>query len=113
MKSSFDDMAPEEIYRHVRYPKPELEVVTLRVKEDHTFNFDWNKSQKPKVLERLAERYPYQKAVRRSLSPLPEAAWEMEEFVDKAQNIIFNQKASLLIQGNPGVGENSSYQSHF
>ncbi|MEO1261762.1 MAG: AAA family ATPase [Bacteroidota bacterium] len=113
MKSAFDDMAPEEIYRHVRYPKPELEVVTLRVKEDHTFNFDWNKSQKPKVLERLAERYPYQKAVRRSLSPLPEAAWEMEEFVDKAQNIIFNQKASLLIQGNPGVGKTAIIKATF
>ena len=113
MKSAFDDMNPEEIYRHVRYPKPELNVVTLRVKEDHTFNFEWNQSQRPKVLERLAERYPYQKSVRRSLSPLPEAAWEMEEMVEMAHDIIFHQKASLLVNGNPGVGKTAIIKATF
>ena len=113
MKSAFDDMKPEEVYRHIRYPKPELDTIVLRIKEDDSFNFDWNQAEKPKVLERLAERYPYQKAVKRNLSPLPDAAWEMEDYVDKAVDVIFKQKASLLINGNPGTGKTAVIKAAF
>ncbi len=107
MKSAFDDMEPEEIFRYSRYPKPKLEMVLLKVKEDAAFNFDWNKEQKPKVLERLAEQYPYSKTVQRNLSPLPEVAWEMEEYVERATDITFKQKTSLLVSGNPGTGKSA------
>ena len=113
MKSAFDDMDPEEVYRHARYPKPDLDFVVLRVKEDSTFSFDWNQETKPKVLERLAERYPYSKSVQRNLSPLPDAAWEMESYVDRATDIILNQKASLLVSGNPGTGKSSVLKASF
>lgn len=105
MKSAFDDMSPEEVYQHIRYPKPVMDVVLLRVKEDTAFNFDWNKAQKPKVLERLAERYPYTKSIQRNLSPLPDAAWEMEDFVDRAVDVLLKQKASLVVCGHPGTGK--------
>lgn len=107
MKSSFDDMDPEEIFRYSRYPKPELEFIILKVKEESAFSFDWNREQRPKVLERLAEQYPYSKSVQRNLSPLPDVAWEMEDYVDRAIDIIFKQKASLLISGNPGTGKSA------
>lgn len=107
MKSSFDDMDPEEIFRYSRYPKPELEFIILKVKEESAFNFDWNREQRPKVLERLAEQYPYSKSVQKNLSPLPDVAWEMEDYVDRAIDIIFKQKASLLISGNPGTGKSA------
>ena len=113
MKSSLDDMSPEEVFRHVRYPKPEMEVVTLKVKEDNAFNLDWDTAQKPKILERLAERYPYSKAVQKNLSPLPDAAWEMDNYVERATDIVFKQKASLLVSGNPGTGKSAVLKATF
>lgn len=113
MKSALDDMEPEEIFRLALYPKPELEFVILKVKEDDSFNFDWNKEQQPKVLERLAEPYPYSKSIQRNLSPLPEAAWEMDDYVEQATEIIFKQKASLIISGNPGTGKSAVLKATF
>ncbi len=113
VKGAMDEMEPEEIYRLARYPKPELDYVVIKVKEDDSFNFDWNKEKDPQVLERLAEKYPYSKSIQRNLSPLPDAAWEMEDYVDRAATIIFNQKASLLICGNPGTGKSAVLKATF
>ncbi len=111
--NSLDQEQPEEIYRMAQYPVPTLEVVTLRVDEERYFTYDWNKQQSPKNLERLAERYPYPKAVLRNLTAMPDAAWELEEYVAQATEKLFVQRASVLIVGNNGVGKSAVLRQTF
>lgn len=105
--NSLDQDAPEEIYRLASYPTPSLETVVLKVKESSQKTYDWNVKPQPKVLERLAERYPYAKAIQRNLSAMPDAAWELDAYVEQAVDKLVQQRASLLLLGNHGVGKSA------
>ena len=111
--NALDQEQPEEIYRMAQYPLPSLEVLTLRVNEEYLFSYEWNKNQTPKNLERLAERYPYPKAVQRNLTSMPDAAWELEEYVAQATEKLFVQRASVLLVGNNGVGKSAVLRQTF
>lgn len=113
LKSIADDLSPEELYRYAAYPKPQLEYLSLKVKDDPSFNFDWNIRSKPQLLERLAERYPHARAIQKNLSPLPEAAWEMDETVENAIHFLFQQKTSLVVCGPTGVGKSAVLRAAF
>ncbi len=111
--NALDNEQPEEVYRMAQYPLPSLEVLTLRVNEEYFFSYDWNKTEQPKNLERLAERYPYPKAVQRNLTAMPDAAWELEEYVVQATEKLFVQRASVLLVGNNGVGKSAVLRQTF
>lgn len=105
--NSLDDEDPELIYRLATYPVPTLETVVLRIKEQPSRNFDVGPKPAPKVLERLAEKYPYPKAIQRNLGVLPDAAWELDHYVERALAVLRQQGASLLLVGNRGVGKSA------
>ncbi len=113
ISNSLDEKGPEEIYRLAGYPMPTLDVVTLKVKEDSFFTYTWNVTQTPKVLERLAERYPYPKAVQRNLASSPDAAWELDEYVAQVVEKLMQQRASVLVVGNHGVGKSAVLRQAF
>ncbi len=110
---SLDNVAPETLYRHAAYPTPELDVIVLKIDENMTFNYDWEVTQTPENLERLAERYPYPKSQRRLSSAFPDAAWELDEYVKTAYDTLMIQKTSLLVVGNPGVGKSAVLKQAF
>ena len=105
--NSLDQESPEEIYRIANYPEPVMEIVSIRVGKSNRTNFSWNFRRKPEVLESLAERYPYPKAVQRNLGAQPDAAWELEAHVASVTEKLFQQRASVLITGEPGVGKSA------
>ena len=112
LKSLFDEMSPTELFRHLLYPHPQLDTVVMRVKEETEYDFNFPPC-KPRLLERLADRYPYPKSVRRSLNPLPDAAWELDSYILRATDIIVKQKASLLVCGHPGTGKTAVIKAAF
>lgn len=113
INNAMDSKEPEEIYRLANYPLPSLEVVTLKVKEDAYFSYTWDVVQTPKVLERLAERYPYPKAVQRNLAAAPDAAWELDAYVAQVVDKLMQQRASVLIVGENGVGKSAVLRQAF
>lgn len=113
ISNALDEKDPEEIYRYTTYPVPSLDLVTLKVKEDAFFSYSWNVEQKPKVLERLAERYPYPKAVQRNLAASPDAAWELDDYVAQVVEKLMQQRASVLIVGANGVGKSAVLRQSF
>ncbi len=113
ISNALDEKSPEEIYRLTAYPTPSLEIVTLKVKEDSLFSYTWNIEQKPKILERLAERYPYPKAVQRNLAAAPDAAWELDDYVAQVVDKLMQQRASVLIVGASGVGKSAVLRQAF
>jgi ATP-dependent Clp protease ATP-binding subunit ClpC len=113
ISNALDEKSPEEIYRLTSYPTPSLEIVTLKVKEDAYFSYTWNIEQKPKILERLADRYPYPKAVQRNLAAAPDAAWELDDYVAQVVDKLMQQRASVLIVGASGVGKSAVLRQAF
>jgi ATP-dependent Clp protease ATP-binding subunit ClpC len=100
--------SPKRLFQLMRYPAPKLDEVVLRVNFDREFN--WNKleyQRKFEVLGRIAEKHPPQKAVRRSMSALPEAAWELEDKVSLVIDKLLNTRANVLVTGAHGTGKSA------
>ena len=99
-------LSPAKLNRLMLMNSPTIDSVTLKVNENRTTK--WKPTQferRYKVLERLAERYPQSKVLRRNLSALPEAAWELEDKVEELVDKLIRNKSNLLIVGQHGVGK--------
>ncbi len=99
---------PPSLYRHLMYNTPKLELVPLRVNYDREFSKK-RKSYQPKfeTLSRLTVQYPFSKALRKNISALPDAAWELEDKVAEVVDKLINARSNLLIVGNHGVGKSA------
>ena len=98
---------PEEVYRLLANPKPSMDMVVLKVHENRESEWDWNNERSYETLERLAEKFPYSKAMQKNSSAFPEAAWELESQINDVLEQIMWQKANVLIVGNHGVGKSA------
>ena len=99
---------PEKLYRLMRYPKPILDQVELRVNYERDYFWGgWSHERTYEVLNRLAEPYPPTKSQQRSLSALPDAAWEREEAVTQAMDKIVGTRSNVLVVGRSGVGKSA------
>jgi ATP-dependent Clp protease ATP-binding subunit ClpA len=105
--NAIDRASPEALHRMNSYPVPTLEIVSLQIKDDPFFVSEWNVAGSPQLLERLAEKYPYPKSIRKQFSGFPEAAWEMDEHVNLVLEKLTTQKSSVLLTGNTGVGKSA------
>ncbi|MEL6637240.1 MAG: AAA family ATPase [Bacteroidota bacterium] len=100
--------SPEILHRHLMYGQPRLEVLTLRVNDDRDFNVTQSPADNRfPHLNRLAVRYPFTKAQQRNISPYPDAAWELEDYVAEVVDRLVNLRANLLVVGKPGVGKSA------
>ncbi len=101
-----NQMSPEEIYRLLLHPKPELDTIPLKVNFDR--NFDWKGlsfQRQYQVLSRLADAYPPKKSPNTRKNYRLEAAWEMEEIVSEVIDKLISTRSNLLLAGNRGVGK--------
>ena len=102
---------PEQIYQLMRFQQPKLDFILLRVKEED--EFEWDPSFiKPNfdTLNKLADRYPFSKAVQRNISIGPDAAWEREVEVDQVVDKMLQTRSNILIIGAPGSGKSAVLQ---
>ncbi len=102
-----NNLAPEELYRHMQFPKPQLDYIHLKVNENRDFNWEEGYERTYPALKKVADPYPPTKAVRRKISAFPEAAWELENKVEEVVDILVNVGSSLLVVGAHGVGKSS------
>ncbi len=102
------NLDPPSLYRHIMYSTPKLEIIPLRVNYDREFS-KRRKSYQPKyeTLSRLTVQYPFSKALRKNISALPDAAWELEDKVADVMEKLINVRSNLLLVGNHGVGKSS------
>lgn len=100
---------PNDIYKFLVNPPPQLDKITLRVNPNRNYGFSngWNFNRTFKHLESMAERYPYSKAVKRNISIFPDVAWELEHKVLEVQEKLVNAHANVLIVGKRGVGKSA------
>lgn len=101
--------SPEALYRLVRYPRPTLDEIPLRVSNNYNYRFTNGELQNSafKVLEQLTERYPQPKKLRRNIAAFPEAAWELERQVEEVMEKIVNTRSNVLMVGGHGTGKSA------
>ncbi|MEL6924435.1 MAG: AAA family ATPase, partial [Bacteroidota bacterium] len=101
-------LSPQALHRILLYEDPQWDSISLKVNPEREDNWDQNNYQRRyKTLERLAERYPYSKAVRKNISALPDAAWELEQQVATLQEKLIRIRANVLIVGRHGTGKSA------
>jgi len=106
-----NDYSPAETFRLMQYPAPDMELIELRVNVDRQINWQSYEQQREyRILQRLAEQYPLPKKVKRTMSALPEAAWEMEDKVSEVTNKLLNSRSNVILVGSPGVGKSAVLQ---
>jgi len=106
--SLLNTYSPEKIYRLQMYPQPKLDVLPLKVNYDRAYY--WAGIQYKRdytVLNRLAERAPQKKSIRRSMSALPEAAWELEGKVAEVADKLISTRSNVLAIGRSGTGKSA------
>jgi ATP-dependent Clp protease ATP-binding subunit ClpC len=107
----FRELPPEKVNRLIFGPKPTLELAELKIKEkttqSHAF-FSGNSFSEKSPLERMADRYP---PAGRKTAGLPQAAWEMDDWVNKLVHKIVVDRANLLLVGEPGTGKTTVLQA--
>ncbi|HMN89523.1 MAG TPA: AAA family ATPase [Saprospiraceae bacterium] len=105
---ALNNMQPEAIFQLLRYPKPILEIIEMKVKD--TDRYDWysfHQEQVRKNLNTLTEPFPLPRSVRKRLSALPDVAWEQEEKVQEIMEKIMGARANVLVVGNSGSGKSA------
>lgn len=104
----FNGLKPEEIYRYLIYSEPQLDEVSLKV--NHSRNFNWDAPQHERryeTLERIAQRFPYDRNMQRNISAFPQVAWELEHKVTEVIEKVINVRSNVLLVGGNGVGKSS------
>ncbi|MEM9916869.1 MAG: AAA family ATPase [Bacteroidota bacterium] len=107
----FNQLSPEQLNRHLLYPPPQLDMVSLKVNDERVFRrSERNYQRQYELLGRLTVRYPYSKSLRKQLNTFPEAAWELEKEVGEVIDKLLNIRANILVVGKHGVGKSSVLQ---
>lgn len=107
----FNQMQPDEIYTLLQLPQPQLDIIELKIKSERTYEWDGFFARRElKTLDSLTERYPFSKGIRRRLSPLPDAAWELENKVSEVIDKVISTRSNVLVIGNPGVGKSAIFK---
>ncbi|MEM9885914.1 MAG: AAA family ATPase [Bacteroidota bacterium] len=104
------DRTPEQLYTYLRYPKPQLDFIRLRVKDENTFTWsNWSGQRRFRTLARLAVKVPQKKSNNRK-NTLPEVAWEREQEVRNLIENILLANANVLVVGARGSGKSTVIQ---
>lgn len=110
VRNMFMNKSPEEIYPFLRYPKPEIDFVSLKVKEEQEFTWsNWRGQRRYKTLNRLATQIPQKRTEARKKN-LPEIAWERDYEVKMLTEKIMLANANVLVVGTSGSGKSTIIQ---
>ncbi|MEZ4991389.1 MAG: AAA family ATPase [Saprospiraceae bacterium] len=111
VSNALNQLSPPEIYKLLRYSRPRLDQVALKVNENRDF-FRMARS-RPRdypTLKRLTEPYPFHRNKRKTHHQFPEAAWELEQTVADVLDKLINTRSNVLLIGKHGVGKSAVLQ---
>ncbi|PHN07471.1 AAA family ATPase [Flavilitoribacter nigricans] len=109
--NALNQLDPPAVYKLLRYRKPKLDKVILKVNADRDFfRFGRVRPRDYPTLKRLTEPYPFPRNKRKQQSHLPEAAWELEMAVADVLDKLINTRSNVLLVGKHGVGKSAVLQ---
>lgn len=100
--------SPERIFRLLNMPEPKLDTIQLKINRHKESIWDEHFFQRSlPTLNRLAEPFPYPKAVKKQMSIGPSAAWEREKEVAEVIEKITVSRSNVLVVGESGTGKSA------
>lgn len=103
-----NQLPPEKINSKFLYPKAQLDTVALKINSNRKRKNNTDLFKRKFVqLEKLAVKYPFNRAQRKLINPFPEAAWEQEGKVAEVVDKLIASRANLLLVGKNGVGKSA------
>jgi ATP-dependent Clp protease ATP-binding subunit ClpA len=111
VSNALNQLSPPDIYKLLRYSRPRLDQIALKVNENRDF-FRMARS-RPRdypTLKRLTEPYPFPRNKRKTHNQFPEAAWELEQTVANVLDKLINTRSNVLLVGKHGVGKSAVLQ---
>lgn len=103
-----NQFSPEKIFRLLNQPQPDFDTISLKVKPEQDYGWDDQLYQKTyPTLNKLAEPYPYPKALKKQISMGPSAAWEREAQVEDVIEKIMVSRSNVIVVGDPGTGKSA------
>lgn len=109
--NALNQLSPPDIYKLLRYPRPQLDQVAIKVNADRDFfRMGHIRPRDYPTLKRLTEPYPFPRNKRKQQNHLPEAAWELEKAVADVLDKLINTRSNVLLIGKHGVGKSAVLQ---
>jgi len=106
--SYLNQLSPERIFRLLNMPEPRLDSIQLKINRQKENAWDQHFFQRAlPTLNRLAEPFPYTKAIKKQMSIGPSAAWEREKEVEEVIEKITVSRSNVLVVGEPGTGKSA------
>lgn len=106
--SHLNQYPPERIFRLLNLPAPGLDAIQLKINRQKESAWEQHFFQRSlPTLNRLAEPFPYTKAVKKQMSAGPSAAWEREKEVEEVIEKIIVSRSNVLVVGEPGTGKSA------
>lgn len=100
---------PERLFELMRYPTPQMDIISIRVKEKELSFGGWKYARKLVTLERFAVQVNKKSNSNLAVS-LPEAAWERENEVAELIDKLLLANANVLVVGAQGAGKSAVIQ---
>lgn len=111
VSNALNQLSPPEIYKLLRYSRPKLDEVALKVNENRDFfRMARSRPREYPTLKRLTEPYPFPRNKRKKHKQFPEAAWELEQTVADVLDKLINTRSNVLLIGKHGVGKSAVLQ---
>jgi ATP-dependent Clp protease ATP-binding subunit ClpA len=100
-------LPPEAVHRLLTVGEPWLEDVMVRRKPSQEARRWRPPDPVVDTLSRVADRYPHAKKVQKKMTVFPSHAWERGTLVRVVQSFVDDDRANLLLVGDPGVGKSA------
>ena len=98
---------PERLHRYLSLDEPWLERIEVRVKGNPRENVQQPIAERAPKLVAIAEQLPHGRSIRRLSRAFPSVAWEREAQVAEVVAKLSDERANLLVVGDPGVGKSA------
>lgn len=99
---------PDEVFRLMDHHQARMDTLPLRIRaeKEDWWDRDYYRRSLP-TLKRLAEPFPYTKAMKKQMSLGPRAAWERDKEVWEVVEKILVTRSNVLVVGEPGTGKSA------
>ena len=102
-RNDLNNMTPEALHRYLMHGEPWLEEVTVRIRAREVRRFQEGQNREEvKTLQQVADKFPRKNKV---TGIAPETAWERNELVATLVDKLLNERASVVLIGEAGIGK--------
>lgn len=107
VRDKLQTFSPQKVYSLLLHSDPYLDEIRYKPKHRHGFRRKSSDKSIPTLLAKNAEKLPYTKGIRKKISSTGKQAWEQGDNINALVGKLTQEKASVILCGEPGVGKSA------